>query len=340
MVMPIKCPLMSRNLVIADDARLAAQLSCALSEPGHYLPVIEGPRMSRDDSDAEIARRNNAASRVKPEAIFLAGLPDDTAAALTARFTPRHRSRLRRIITSEGINGLYRGRTTSPPLTWGNDRIGIGLLKALRAKTSIAFNDHSSPIENVLSKSGHLVVCEDGDELSQVIAANYAFALRAGIFIIPEIDSAITDGLLEEFYCVYDQNEVSQTEALRHLQERLRQLCGPLPLPPYGSITFVTSGLPFGFGVQEAPSTHLFRYPDLGTAIVNGFAAEQPDAPGIEFGALVDPATTNSKEIGAVETILGSSEFSRGSSMNRSFRANICVPCRCETRDMNGLPMG
>ena len=304
--MPIKCPLMSRNLVIADDARLAAQLSCALSEPGRYLPVIEGPRMSRADSDAEIARRNNAASRVKPEAIFLAGLPDDTAAALTARFTPRHRSRLRRIVTSEGINGLHSGRTTSPPLTWGNDRIGIGLLKALRAKTSIAFEDHSSPIENVPSKSGHLVVCEDGDELSQVIAANYAFALRAGLFLIPEVDSAITDGLLEKFYCVYDQNDVSQTEALRHLQERLRQLCGPLPLPPYGSITFVTSGLPFGFGVQEAPSTHLFRYPDLGTAIVNGFAAEQPGAPGIEFGALVDPATTNSKEIGAVETILGS----------------------------------
>src|SRR5262249_7047487 len=115
-----------------------------------------------------------------------------------------------------------------------------------------------------------------------------------------------TDGLLEKLYSVYDQNDVSQTEALRHLQERLRQLCGSLPLPPHGSITFVTRGLPFGFGVQETPSTHLFRYPDLGTAIVNGFAAEQPGAPGIAFGALVDPATTDSKEIGAVEKILGS----------------------------------
>jgi hypothetical protein len=175
----------------------------------------------------------------------------------------------------------------------------------LRARTSIAFEDLPSPVENVPSKSAHLVVCEDGDELSQVIAANYAFALRAGFFLIPEVENDVTDGLLEEFYSVYDQKHVSQTEALRHLQERLRQLCGPLPLPPNGSITFVTSGLPFGFAVQEAPSTHLFRYPDLGTAIVNGFAAEQPGSPGIEFAALVDPATTDSKEIGAVETILG-----------------------------------
>jgi hypothetical protein len=144
--MSIKCPLMSPNLVIADDARLAARLSCALSETGRYLPVIEGPRMSRADSDAEIARRNNAASRVKPEVIFLAGLPDDTAAALTARFTPRHRSRLRRIVTSDAIDGLHSGRTTLPPVTWGNDRIGVGLLKALRAKTSIVFEDHPSPV--------------------------------------------------------------------------------------------------------------------------------------------------------------------------------------------------
>ena len=159
--MPIKCPLMSRNLVIADDARLAAQLSCALSEPGRYLPVIEGPRMTRADSDAEIARRNNAASRIKPEAIFLAGLPDDTAAALSARFTPRHRSRLRRIVTSEDINGLHSGRTSLPPLTWGNDRIGIGLLKALRAKTSIAFEGPSlsamlERISGRCSRSRHL----------------------------------------------------------------------------------------------------------------------------------------------------------------------------------------
>jgi hypothetical protein len=76
-------------------------------------------------------------------------------------------------------------------------------------------------------------------------------------------------------------------------------------VPPNGSITFITSGLPFGFAIPEVPSTHLFRYPDLGSAIINGFAAEQPEAPGIQFGLLVDPETTDSQEIGAVETTLG-----------------------------------
>jgi hypothetical protein len=303
--MSMNCPLLLQRLVISDDPQLAAQLSCALSMPGHYLPVIEGPRMGRPDSGAEIARRNNAASRVKPDVIYLAGLPDKTIAEIASGFMSRHKSLLQRIATAEDLNRISGDQSGLPPVTWGHDRLGIGLLKALRAKTGIIFEDRPSPIESVPSKSEHLVVCEYGNELSQAIAANYAHALRAGLHLIPQVDQAVTDSLLEEFYSVYERQDVSQTEALTHLQERLRALCGPLPVPSNGSITFVTSGLPFGFAILEAPSTHLFRYPDLGTAIINGFAAEQPDTPGIQFGLLVDPETTEAQEIDAIETILG-----------------------------------
>jgi hypothetical protein len=44
-----------------------------------------------------------------------------------------------------------------------------------------------------------------------------------------------------------------------------------------GSITFITGGLLLGCSVPEVPSTHLFKYPDLGIAMINGFAAEQSD---------------------------------------------------------------
>jgi hypothetical protein len=42
--MTIACSPIARTLVIAEDARLAAQISYALALPGHYLPVVEGPR--------------------------------------------------------------------------------------------------------------------------------------------------------------------------------------------------------------------------------------------------------------------------------------------------------
>jgi hypothetical protein len=85
-------------------------------------------------------------------------------------------------------------------LTWGRDRIGVGLLKALRAGLDIVFEDKPSPYEWVPPKNGQIVVCEEGEELSQVIAANYAFALDAGLFLIPAVDDDLEEELLEGFY--------------------------------------------------------------------------------------------------------------------------------------------
>ena len=195
-------------------------------------------------------------------------------------------------------------RFKRPPLRWGKDRIGIGLLKALREQCSIVFTNEPSPVEGVPSKSGHLVVCERGEPLAEVIAANYAYAPRAGLWLIPDIGRELSDELLEDFYSLYDNHSVSPGEVLRNLGERFRALTGKLPVPEGGSITFITGGLPLGFSVPEVPSTHLFRYPDLGIAMINGFAAEQPDRPGIGFVALVDPKTTEAHEIAAAERLL------------------------------------
>lgn len=140
--------------------------------------------------------------------------------------------------------------------------------------------------------------------LAEVIAANYAYALRAGLFLIPEISRDVSDELMERFYSLYEDRAVSPTDALEQLKEEFSRLTGPLPVPPGGSITFVTGGLPLGFSVPEVPSTHLFKYPDLGIAIINGLAAEQPDKSGIGFVALVDPQTTEAHEITAAERLL------------------------------------
>jgi hypothetical protein len=178
------------------------------------------------------------------------------------------------------------------------------LLRALRSKSRIVFADQPSPVETIASKSGHLVVCEEGNELSQVIAANYAFALGAGMHLIPEVKKEKAEALLEDLYSVYDQRETSQTDAMDLIKQRLRDFCGLLPVPDGGSITFVTGDLPFGFGFPEVPSTHLFKYPDLGIAVVNGLAAEQPTASGLSVAVMVDPEATEASEIDAAVRLL------------------------------------
>jgi hypothetical protein len=192
----------------------------------------------------------------------------------------------------------------TPPLAWGRDRIGAGLLKALRARSGIVFSDEPSPVEQVAPKSDHLVVCEDGDELAQVIAANYAFSLGAGLHLIPAIDDPAAEDILERFYSVMDQQRMSPSEALGELKELLRTRCGAIVIPAGGSLTFVTHRLPYGFAFPEVPSTHLFSYPDLGIAILNGMVAEQPGARGVGVAVLVDPGITKAPDIEAAVKLL------------------------------------
>jgi hypothetical protein len=183
-------------------------------------------------------------------------------------------------------------------------RVGVGLLKALRAGQEIVFEETVSPYEWVASESGHMVVCEEGEELAQVIAANYAFALDAGLFLIPEVDKEQADDILESFYKLYDHDSgLSPAEAQARLCRELLNLCGSLPIPEDGSITFIGK-LPFGFAYPEYPSTHLFEYPDLGCAVVNGFAAEQPGEPGTGVVVLVDPGTSPAPEIQSAVDLL------------------------------------
>lgn len=151
-----------------------------------------------------------------------------------------------------------------------------------------------------------MVICEEGEELSEVIAANYAFSLRAGLALIPRVAKAEADELLERLYSLYDSqdDECSQTERLDVLRQRLRELCGDIAIPQNGSVTFISRELPFGFALQEAPSTHLFTYPDLGIAIVNGFAAEQPNSRVTNVIALVDPQKAEAPEIEVTAKLL------------------------------------
>ena len=113
------CPPIVRSLVIAEDARLAAQMSCALTVPGHYLPVVEGPRLLHPDPGAELVRRNNAAAKVQPDSIFMTGLSDQPYEALMARFASHLKERARRISMAEEIDLLADpARFKGPPLTW------------------------------------------------------------------------------------------------------------------------------------------------------------------------------------------------------------------------------
>jgi len=292
------CPKLLRTLVIGDDPRLLAQVSCLFARKNSYLPVIDGPRMTRQDYRAEISIRGNAAASMKAKNVLFVGLPEETCLRFSKQIPESVSRRISSVEDAEELTKLVRP-LSGAPLAWGEDNLAYGLLTALRERRSITFGTHPSPSLPIPSQSGHWVICEAGNEHAQVIAANYAYSLDAGLCLIPEIEKSQAEDLLETFYSLYELQE-SVSEALDRLHRTLRDLSSPLPLTAMRSVTFITNKLPFGVAYPEFPSTHLPMYPQLGVSVLSGFVAEQGEKQGIGCAVLVDPQKTEAPEIDAV----------------------------------------
>jgi hypothetical protein len=156
--------------------------------------------MQRPDRHLEVLRRHNAVGRARASITYMAGLADNAFDAMQRSLNSGRTIPCSRVSSSADFASLVPAFRERNALIWGRDRLGVGPLKALRGGQNIRFEDRPSPYEWVPSKGRHIVVCEEGEELSQVIAANYAFAVDAGLFLIPEVDDDSADELLEGFY--------------------------------------------------------------------------------------------------------------------------------------------
>lgn len=149
--MPVRCPLTSTTAIVSDHPQLAAGLSCALARRNTYLPVLDGPRLTRPDWEAEVVRRTATLARAGIELTVLAGLSVEAQDILIGKLPSDHV----KLAGSADVLGLAidRSRSERPRLVWGRDRIGLGLLKALYSGQLIEFAEQESPREAVPSRS-------------------------------------------------------------------------------------------------------------------------------------------------------------------------------------------
>lgn len=293
--MTIRTPAIVDTAIISDDAYLAARYSAAIAKRFHYLSVIDGPRLSRPDAQAEIMRRNNALARIEVKSVILCGLSGAQEKAMTDQLPSNvvhccDHADVERYACKSVLN--------QERLIWGRENIGAGLLKALYEGRLIEFEDAGPTSIATGGKSRHHVVCEAGRELSEVVAANYAYSMGASLTIIPKVDVAVAEQILEQLY-------MSENGGQRiDLQSKLFDLCGDAEVSEGTSLTFFSSKLPFGIGFPSQPSTHIFTYPDCGVSVANGFAAEQKASRGVNVAVLVDPEKTPAPEIDAATKVL------------------------------------
>lgn len=308
----IPLPRLINTTVIGDDPLLLAQISSACARKGWYLPILDAPRSVLPNVQSQVIRLNNVVARLAPTHIILAGLTDSTCELFSNRFPKKQTYRVETIEQFRATPGDRPDRTRRAPLSWGSDKIGLGLLRAFREGREIVFDGSNIDPDPVRSDSNHVVVCEEGDYHAQVVAANYAHSLGAGLQLIREVPAEEADSILDEFYLLYDSPE-PPTTTLQRLKERIRQHVGELKVPTGGSVTFITRRVPFGFAFHEYPSTHLFGYPNLGISISNGIIHEQRGSPGIHVAVFIDPGTVVAEEIRvAVQNLRSRESFLRG----------------------------
>lgn len=300
-------PKLQDFLIIGDNPHLIAQLSCVLARAGYYSPVLDGPRLERPDAKAEVIRRSNIAALFQPKTVIFADMPSEVQNSFQGHLPQKM------IQCVDTIDEFKKTKVNSKTfhnetLRWGPKNIGIGLLLALKEKKEITFTDDNTDISSAFPESEHIVVCEEGDEFAQVIAANYAFSMNAGLMIIPEISKEDSEEICETFYSSSEPKHLNQTECLEALKDRLRKMSKNIPVKGRQLITFVTPSTPWGFAYPEIPTTHIFSYPDIGISILNSIIFEKIGAKDMSLGLMIDPQQTMGSEVEQVKENL----FKRG----------------------------
>jgi hypothetical protein len=280
-------PAFEPTVLVTDDAALAARVSSLFARPGRYLPVMDGPRMTRHDATNEVARRSYAIARTNPRQVIMGGMTPEAAQAMRAVW--------KQSTLSDAFDGhvqALKGIVKRPAraLEWGPDNLGVGLYRARLDHKELQLTLEQSPADYFVEVGRHLlVVCESGDALAEVTASNLAFASGASYATFPGLTEDDREDWIEEIYALGDG--VDPTGRFVDLAERARQQLGSIDFSRYKAVLFVTGGFPWGIAVPDVPTTHMYRYPDFGRSVVEGLWASQSDSRSARTALLIDPHT-------------------------------------------------
>lgn len=188
-------------------------------------------------------------------------------------------------------------------LQWGSTNLGIGLYRARLERKEFLPDRASSPRTDFVESGTHLLVaCERGHELGEVLSSNLAFACGASFGVFPELPENDRDDWLEELYALGGAGDV--TGRLSSLAQQARAYLQQFDFTRFKTVLFVTAGFPWGIAVPEAATTHMYRYPDFGRAIIEGLWASQSAARSARTALLIDPRTVEGSEIPTINNAL------------------------------------
>lgn len=296
----LSIPSFESSALVTDDPLLAAQISSLFRRPRHYFPVLNGPRMSRPDADNEAVRCRNALVMVRPRSLLLGRMLPEAISAVR----PGWKNCTVADAYEDHVIAL-RGVVKRPvrALRWGTTNLGIGLYRARLEHKEFLPDLESSPDLNFIEAGTHLLIaCERGDMLAEVLSCNLAFSCGASFAVLPELPVDHRDEWLEDLYALGEGADLSGR--FNNLAQRARDYLGSLDCRRFKSVLFITGGFPWGISFPEVPTTHMYRYPDFGRAIIEGLWKSQSPDRSARTALLIDPGKVEGSEIQAINNAL------------------------------------
>lgn len=293
-------PSFEHTVLVTDDPLLAVQISTLFLRSGRYLPIIDGPRMLRSDAENEIVRRRNAIVKTGARQVLIGGLPPSAVKAISPGWkncfiSDQYEDYVQRLRVSI--------RHPRGSLRWGPDNLGVGLYKARLVRQELQFDMETSPTQNMIEAGKHLLVaCERGNSLAEVVASNLAFSCGASFTVFEGLTKTERENWLEEVYAMGEDGDL--TGQFGNLAHQARTYLEQVDFERYKTVLFVTAGFPWGIAIPEVATTHMYRYPDFGRAVVEGMWASQAAGRSAKNALLIDPQTVECSEIPAIHTAL------------------------------------
>jgi hypothetical protein len=246
---------------------LASLLSSYFCEKDVYFPVFEFPSIDTPYSassdfgkdgyfgrvlgDRAAHKINNALARIQPKVILLLGLTETEQGYLRALLP----SKMLTVINGiEEIRRLLPFEQPHDSIACRPSQIIEGLLHAKFSRKSLIV-DGSAPLLSPkhLHAGGGILVIENGGNVDDVSAINYAFAVNADVVLVPSIErQEIRD--LPRIIDAWskDNSHHAYNKVKRTISKRLRGI----DFPRYSFATFFTRGFPYGFIVDNLVEEH------------------------------------------------------------------------------------
>jgi hypothetical protein len=127
--------------------------------------------------------------------------------------------------------------------------------------------------------------------------------------LLPEVTEDKSDLIDDQLRAWANESGFAKEEAKSEVLTFITDQCGPLPSAEPESVTFITSGIPYGIYPFQCPTTHLLRYPLLGVSALNGMAKSLNPARRSPPVVLIDPGTTEKSELASLKETFGKAGY-------------------------------